>query len=140
MGEPGDGEGADGVLPCEVVVPETQPVQQGGVLIVAHLDVLIWIQEGHPVVLVAVIKDASFHYVILKPPALLRRDGFGRDVSEIENLFGDIIIVNSRMGRERWVGSVVIYIEFSDAMVVVMVGEELAELEGNFFHEETWRR
>lgn len=43
VGEPGDGEGADGVLPCEVVFPETQPVQQDRVLIVAHLDVLIWI-------------------------------------------------------------------------------------------------
>ena len=41
--EPRDGEGADGVLPCEVVFPETQPVQQDGVLIMAHLDVLIWI-------------------------------------------------------------------------------------------------
>lgn len=41
--EPGDGEGTDGVLPCEVVFPETQPVQQDGVLIMAHLDVLIWI-------------------------------------------------------------------------------------------------
>ena len=140
VGEPGDGEGADGVLPCEVVFPETQPVQQDGVLIVAHLDVLIWIQEGHPVVLVAVIIDASFHCMILKPPALLRRDGFGRDVSEIEDLFGDVIIVDSRVGRERWVGPVIIYIEFSDAMVVVVVGEEFAELEGNFFHEETWRR
>ena len=138
--EPGDGEGADGVLPCEVVFPEAQPIQQDRVLIVAHLDVLIWIQEGHPVVLVAVIKYTSFHCVILKPPALLRRNGFGRDVSEIEDLFGDVIIVKSRMGRERWVGPVVIYIEFSDAMVVVVVGEEFAELEGNFFHEETWRR
>ena len=140
VGEPGDGEGADGVLPCEVVFPETQPVQQDGVLIVAHLDVLIWIQEGHPVVLVAVFTDASIHCVILKPPALLRRDGFGRDVSEIEDLFGDVIVVNSRMGRERRVGPVVIYIEFSDAMVVVVVCEEFAELEGHFFHEETWRR
>ena len=91
-------------------------------------------------VLVAVIIDASFHCVILKPPALLRRDGFRRDVGEIEDLFGDVIIFNSRMGRERWVRAVVIYIEFSDAMVVVVVGEELAELEGNIFHEETWRR
>ena len=41
--EPGDGESADGVLPCEVVFPETQPVQQDGVLTMAHLDVLIWI-------------------------------------------------------------------------------------------------
>lgn len=43
VGEPGDGEGADGVLPFEVVFPETQPVQQDGVLIVAHLDELVWI-------------------------------------------------------------------------------------------------
>ena len=41
--EPGNGEGTDGVLPCEIVFPETQPVQQDGVLIMAHLDVLIWI-------------------------------------------------------------------------------------------------
>ena len=140
VGEPGDGEGADGVLPCELVFPETQPVQQDGVLIMAHLNVLIWIQEGHPMVLVAVIIDASFHCMILKPPALLRRDSFGCNVSEIEDVFRDVIVVNSRVGREGWIGSVVIYIEFSDAMVVVVVGEELAELEGNVFHEETWRR
>lgn len=140
VGEPGDGEGADGVLPGEIVFPEPQPVQQDGVLIVAHLDVLIWIQEGHPVVLVAVIIDTSVHYVILKPPPLLRRDGFWRNVGEIEDLFGNVIVVNARMGRERWVGPVVVYIELSDAMMVVVVGEEFAELERNIFHEETWRR
>ena len=90
-------------------------------------------------VLVTVIMDASFHCVILKPPALLRRDGFRRDVSEIKDLFGDVITVNSRLSRERWVGPVVIYIEFSDAVMVVVMGKEFAELEGNVFHEETWR-
>ena len=89
-------------------------------------------------VLMAVIIDTSVHCVILKPPAIFRKDGFRRDVSEIEDFFGDVIIV--KMGRERWVGAVVIYIEFSDAMVIVVVGEEFAEFEGNFFHEETWRR
>ena len=140
VGEPGDGEGADAVLPGEIVFPEPQPVQQDGVLVVAHLDELVWIQEGHPVVLVAVFIDTLVHYVILKPPALLLRDGFGRDVGEIEDLFGDVIIINVRMGLERWVGPVVIYIELSDAMVVVVVGEEFAELEGNILHEETWHR
>ena len=91
-------------------------------------------------VLVAVILDASFHCVILEPPALLRRDGFGRDVGEIEDLFGDVIVVKFRIGRERRVGPIVIYIEPSDTMVVVVMGEKFAELEGNFFHEETWRR
>lgn len=88
-------------------------------------------------VLMALIMDTSVHCVILKPPALLRKNGFGRDISEIEDLFGDVIV---KVGRERWVGPVVIYIEFSDAMVIVVVGEEFAEFEGNFFHEETWRR
>ena len=89
-------------------------------------------------VLIAVIIDTSFHCVILKPPALLRSDGFGRDISEIEDLLRDVVIV--KMGRERWVGTIVIYIEFSDAMVIVVVCEEFAEFEGNFFHEEAWRR
>ena len=89
-------------------------------------------------VLMAVIIDTSVHCVILKPPALLRKDGFGCDMSEIEDLFGDVIVV--KMGRERWVGPVVIYIEFSDAMVVVVVGEEFVEFKRNLFHEETWRR
>ena len=91
--KPGDGEGAEDVIPCEVVFPETQPVKQDGVLIVAHLYVFIWIQEGHPVVLVAVIVDASCHCVILKPRTLILRHGFGRDVSEIEDFFGNVIIV-----------------------------------------------
>ena len=41
--EPRDGECTDGVLPFEVIFPETQPVQQDGVLLMAHLDELIWI-------------------------------------------------------------------------------------------------
>ena len=88
-------------------------------------------------VLVAVLPDTSVHCVILKPPTGVRRHGLGRDVGEIEDLFGDVVIVNSRMRRDRWIGPVVIYIEFSDAMVVVVVGKELAELERNVFHEET---
>ena len=88
-------------------------------------------------VLVTVLPDASVHCVILKSPAGLRRHGLGRDVSEVEDLFGDVIIVNSRMRRDRWIGPVVIHIEFSNAMVVVVVGKEFAELKGNVFHKET---
>ena len=139
MGEPGDGEGADGVLPVEVVFPVTQPVKQDGESAVAHLYVFVWIQEAHPVVLVAVLFDASFHGGILQPRTLILRDGLGRNVREIEDFFGDIIIVDPRMGRESWVGPIIIYIEFSDAVMIVVVGEKFPELDGNIFHEETWR-
>ena len=87
--------------------------------------------------LVAVIADAIFHYLILQPKTLILGDGFRRDVGEIEDFFGNVIIIYCRLVRERWVGPVVVYIEFSDAVVVVVMVDEFTELNGNFFHEET---
>ena len=88
-------------------------------------------------VLVAVGFNALLHDPVLEMLALVRRDGFGRDVGEVENFFRDIVIVESWMSRERRVGPVVVQIESSDAMVVVVVGEEFAELDCNVFYKET---
>ena len=136
--QPGNGEGADGVVTREVVFPVFQPGEQGRELVVAHLEVFVGVQHAHPVVLVAVFSDASFHRVVLQMRALVLGDGFRGDVGEVEDVFGDVVVVYSWIFGERWVGPVVIYIELSDAVVVVVVGEKFAQLDGNIFHHETW--
>ena len=65
-------------------------------------------------VLVAVFFNALFHDLVLEMLALVRRDGFGRDVGEGEDFFRDIVTVESWMSREKRVGPVVVQVESSD--------------------------
>ena len=120
--EPGDGEGAD----AAVALPVVQPVVEDGEGGVPHFDVLVWVEEGEPGVLVAVVADAAFHCVLLEVFALGGAVGHRvrGDVGEVLRRGGDVVCGEGGVLRERGVGAVVVDVEAPDGVVVVVVGEE----------------
>ena len=75
----------------------------------------------------AMVTHAALHGAVLKVHALFAWvDGHGIDVDEGKNGLGHTVAIYLGVIGERWIGAVIVYIEAADAMMVIVMGEELA--------------
>lgn len=130
VGEPVDGEGADG----GVLLPLFQVVDQGGGGGAAHFDELVRVHEAEPDVLGGVAFDAVGVGVYLEGFAVF--DVFGADVVEVDRGGGDAVGGDEGVFGELGLGAVVVDVEFADAVVVVMVDEEFGHIDRLVFDQE----
>lgn len=86
-------------------------------------------------VLLAMLSDAAFHSTLLKALAVSRVDGLGFDEGEIKDGGRHIVGRLDRVGGKGRFGAVVVNVKASDAMMVIVVGEEFTKFFRVIFDE-----